>query len=163
MKLEIKHLAPYLAYGLKYVDKDTKEIKTMRSVSTEINMIDFGWGNAHELTEFKPILRPMSDLSSDFMFNLFEMIDESDWIELNGLDLENLHFQIDDKWNYVLEIDESLEFHFSNNSFGLYSVDDHEALFINNQFELMQKLFECHFDVFGLIDEGLATNINDLN
>jgi hypothetical protein len=60
MKLEIEKVTPYLPYGLKYLDKDTNELTVMRSISTEINLIDMGWGNAHDLKEFKPILNPLS-------------------------------------------------------------------------------------------------------
>ena len=36
MKLELKHLAPYLTYGLRFIDKDN-ENELMKSISTEIN------------------------------------------------------------------------------------------------------------------------------
>lgn len=70
MKLKIEHLAPYLPYELKYIDKDSKKVEVMRSISTEINLIDMGWGNAHELKEFKPILRPITDISYEEIENL---------------------------------------------------------------------------------------------
>ena len=41
MKLEFKHLAPYLPYGLGYKKVMNNEIITMRSISIDINLIDF--------------------------------------------------------------------------------------------------------------------------
>jgi len=61
MKLELHHLSPYLPYALRYANTKNDKIYTMRSVSTEINMVDFGWGDAMEFELVKPILHPLSD------------------------------------------------------------------------------------------------------
>ena len=51
MKLELKHLAPYLPFKMKYKNTKNDKIYTMRSLSSEINMVDFGWGDAMEFNE----------------------------------------------------------------------------------------------------------------
>ena len=117
MKLELKHLAPYLPYGLKYIDKDSKKLETMRSISTEINLIDMGWGNAHDLKEFKPILRPLSDLTEEYV--------SKKTIE-------------DYKFCSSIDITKCLTYH------------------------SLTYLLSLHFDVFGLIEKGLAIDINTL-
>jgi len=61
MKLELKHLAQYLPYELRYANTKNDKIYTMKSVSNGINMVDFGWGDAMEIKEVKPILHPLSD------------------------------------------------------------------------------------------------------
>lgn len=33
---------------------------------------------------------------------------------------------------------------------------------VSNQLEMFEKLFELHFDLFGLIEKGLALNINNV-
>ena len=62
MKLEMKHLALYLPFKMKYKNTKNDNIYTMRSLSSEIEMVDFGWGDAMELQEVIPILKPMSDI-----------------------------------------------------------------------------------------------------
>ena len=62
MKLELKHLAPYLPFKMKYKNTKNDKIYTMRSLSSEINMVDFGWGDAMEFNEVIPILKPMCDI-----------------------------------------------------------------------------------------------------
>jgi len=70
MKLELKHLTPYLIYKLSILQEskiNSKEpnICELKSIDTCVNMINFGHGNALELHEFKPILRPLSDLTKE--------------------------------------------------------------------------------------------------
>jgi hypothetical protein len=106
MKLELKHLAPYLPYGLSILD---------------------GWGDVRTLDysylnniHCKPILRPLSDLmSGEFMDNI---ISQKERIEIKKLN--TCHW-------------------LSYNSF--------------------QYLLKHHFDVFGLIEKGIAIDINTLN
>jgi len=122
-ELELKHLAPYLPYQLKYLDKDTNKIEKMISLHDKINMVDFGWGNAHEFSEFKPILRPLSDLTKVNGFSLSDMISHGAhndfWLKEN--------FEV----KYLMHLD-------------------------------FEKLVSWHFDVFGLIEKGLAININTI-
>jgi hypothetical protein len=74
--------------------------------------------------DYKPILRPLSDLTEEFV--------------TNNQSTEN---QFD-----VYDIDRVLNQHRSQ--YKLYR---------------LMYLFENHFDVFGLIEEGLAIDINSLN
>ena len=190
MKLELKHLAPYLPYKLTaemidykcdYVGKKYDEIVGVHQWDKSGLLwcvLTVGCSKP-SLDKIKPILRPLSDLTKEIEHNgekfvplekLFKMIDNSDYIEflikneLLNCDLLKMNTQIDDDWNHVLIIhsDESdLEFHYSNCSFGLFTNWEH--LFVSNLYELLQKLFELHFDVFGLIENKLAIDINTLN
>lgn len=62
MKLELKHLAPYLPYGLKVIhNEDIDGVKYK-----PVNITDRFYSIPTAiLTNFKPILRPVSDLQSD--------------------------------------------------------------------------------------------------
>ena len=122
IKLEIKQIAAYLPYRLKYLDKDTNELTTMRSISTEINLIDMGWGNAHDLKEFKPILRPLSDLTKD--------------------------------------IEEGKPMFFPSHQL-IKHIEKEQDIF-NCSYSEIDYLIRNHFDLFGLIDAGLAIDINTL-
>lgn len=122
MKLELKHLAPYLSYKLK-VKKLNGVIITMTTP-----YIDYC------LNETKPLLRPLSDLTKE--------------IEHKGQRGGDIFIPT--------RILMCHQFKFC---------DDKEDLLFNLQspesiqrcpYNVVHKLLEWHFDVFGLIPEGLA-------
>jgi len=138
MKLELKHLAPYLPYGLRLkfiskfnIDKLSNEniviLKTIDEGKISIN------GYKTNNTAYKPILRPLSDLTKEIEVNGEKFV-PIDWIDKN----HNAN-------NYAtcaIMLDSTIELGF---------------------YKDFQKLFEWHFDVFGLIEKGLAIDINTLN
>lgn len=141
MKLELKHLAPYLPYGLKcYEPRFNTKHTIIGFVGNEVYI-----GDEDEISSFVlddetlPILRPLSDLTKE--------------IEVNGKKIIpcNLIFPCD----------------YLDNEFDIFSYQYAEALqkeklnccLDYNQWNL---LFEWHFDVFGLIEKGLAIDINTL-
>jgi len=121
-KIQLKHLAPYLPYGLMIknweenpviMDCQYDDSKTM-----SIYNVIKGKGNA------KPILRPLSDLTKDL-----------------------------EKGKRYCEI--------------LYTIENKPLRFFQlntlwSSYATMQQLFEWHFDVFGLIEKGLAIDINKI-
>ena len=116
MKLELKHLAPYLPYGL--------SIKNSIGKVIELTVMDFCY---HLDKGFKPILRPLSDLKEgDFGEYLIE--------EFYTLDFEKQILRILEDNRWVNQCD----------------------------YLLIQLLIENHYDVFGLIDKGLAIDINTI-
>lgn len=82
MKLELKHLAPYLPYGLKWALVEAypegTEVTThkMSSLSTDLEGHEEWWnmdGDNYLLTDdYKPILRPLSDLKSHELYPLIK-------------------------------------------------------------------------------------------
>jgi hypothetical protein len=79
MKLELKHLAPYLPYGLKILEitkgnfecdprNENKELLTDRNISRFIGK------KPYKCLSQKPILRPLSDLTKVNGFSLSDMI-----------------------------------------------------------------------------------------
>lgn len=142
-KLELKHIAPYLPYGLKgRVDKESYlqeererigELKTIDLADLYYELVvygDLGYFLC-DISDIKPILRPLSDLTKEIS---------------NGVGLfypyEELHLCYSDVTNFL-----------------------NEDLWIGQwwDYEKVSKLFEWHFDVFGLIEKGLAIDINTLN
>ena len=128
MKLELKHLATYLPYKLKFYNISSEEIfgevekidvyfgkiYLYKPLSWEKVVIDYV--NQSE-SIYKPILRPLSDLSTEHVSQLL---------------LDNI------KSNSSNDIKKDLSY----NSISI--------------------LLELHFDVFGLIENGLAIDINSL-
>lgn len=141
MELEVKHVASYLPYELKTIFNLSDVInfnrdETRSKLLTSQN-VDF------VLKYCKLILRPLSDFIKE--------------IEVNGRRIVP-----------SLAICKGRDIIYENKSFWYYKtesvVNDKKGwIGAEKQLELFEKLFEWHFDVYGLIEAGLAIDINDIN
>ena len=159
MKLTIEHLAPYLPYGLSGLAKmpphytDFK-IKcdlfwlTQKRISIQcFDTIGNKWDGIDSVNyeQFKPILRPLSDLTKE--------------IEHNGerfVPVEEIKQFFPAGWylGFEIEID----------SLGVAGLRTPESwLPIGNWPRLFKMLYRWHFDVEGLIEKGLAIDINTIH
>lgn len=167
-KLELKHLAPYLPYGLNGVltedktddfynqdwfgDKSKFErgsIWKLCGYADEDLMIPMGegyfegflWRNGNTYVNFhrgvQPILRPLSDLTKEIEHNGEKFVPIRKLLEANSFNLEKMETE------YI-------------NSFAKSMVE------IQMAYDDAQLLLRWHFDIFGLIEKGLALNINTL-
>lgn len=157
MNLELKHLAAYdYRCKLKIKDDDgvffEDYIKTV-NIKHETIEINEGWtfdfSNGEHWGIVFPLLRPLSNLTKEIEIDGKKFVPI---VELAKLAYPDLAWEFDrtraiSEWN-----SERAYFFFNKNSFF--------ACFFNNsipnQLVLFQKLFEWHFDIFGLIDQGLA-------
>lgn len=138
MKLELKHLAPYLPYGLKMIFEGKGgrilEVTGLRTAGISEKTSNLLFFNSISETlscgYFKPILRPISDLDKEIT------IDNNTFVP---------HLLLGGRPNLT---DYDLKY-FENN-------------IINLSYDLVHKLIEWHFDVFGLIDKNLAISIHDV-
>lgn len=139
MKLELKHLAPYLPYELKIEAPNPKRvIHTLIGLDLKDALIRVDkilendlehFGNVQlDFETIKPILRPLSDLA--------------EYKKKTGLKLSH---------NSGVFIGCALR------SWGASDVIEGIPYYD------IVKLFENHFDVFGLIEQGLAIDINQLD
>ena len=140
--LSAVHLAPYLPYKLKceVTDRGKKTIDIMFCVYDNgecsfANIVESNKG----FSEVKPILRPMT------------MLDGKTW------NYENIPV------NFLRLLGITASEHG-------YSLREAEEMVYNRRFEpikipyiLFEQLLKFHFDVFGLIDKGLAIDINTLS
>ena len=140
MKLELRHLSPYLPYDLKginylkyistlgirdevftytnfYENKKIKEKFTYLSIDSFLN------------EKYKPILFPLSSLTKDDIKNFYQF---------NNYDLKSIDLK---EWAEDL----------------IFLINEKEP-FQLSQFEY---LFSKKFDVFGLIDAGLAEQVTE--
>ena len=142
-KLELKHLAPYLPYGLHGAVEDFEENTVhlnVKVMSVDIDDLCLSFDECLDVylddtkdAIFKPILRPLTDLTKEA--DKFEEFEQFNIEEFGITRTEML------------------------NSF----IESEDRLNICYGFNFWQKLFENHFDVFGLIDKGLAIDINELS
>jgi len=159
MKLELKHLAGYLPYGLKvrYIERN------------ETHILDFS--NLNSICSYqihlKPILRPLSDLIKEIKLNGEKFVPIIEICKLS--ETVNELVRINAKSNicgfdFTNEIQEILRFcyHFNTKHFQLTNEESYNQCILN-QYEMFQKLLEWHFDIHGLIEKGLAIDINTLD
>lgn len=145
MKLELKHIAPYLPYGLNTVNFNTNGLldKPLLSKVIPANILGFIDGS----TESQILLRPLSDLTKEIEVNGEKFV-PIDWFEIGDDENDSLEYD-----NGNIKLIRSLE-SLSKDSF---------ANDVNYfPFGVVEKLLEWHFDVFGLIQQGLAIDINTL-
>lgn len=136
MKLELKNIAPYLPYELKFQvpkyynfggTKTDMEIMEMQSLKGTWIMF-YEANSFHPLNKFKPILRPLSDLIKP-------------------------EFELDEwRKKAILFLDETANLPFNSRLEHVGSIMYSDVLF----------LLENHFDIFGLIKKELAIDINTL-
>jgi hypothetical protein len=138
MKLKLKHLTPYLPYGFLYgIYENQKVIIRGMNYNSDYLNIDFEINNHNKV-------------SSTCFFNEIKPIlrplsDLTKEIEVNGEKFIPI-----DKIN---EYDETIM---------SYSLSFYTDCTLRLPYYVIKYLFEWHFDVFGLIEKGLAISYNEL-
>jgi hypothetical protein len=143
-KLQLKHLAGYLPYELKI--QNGKEFDIVTGVSKEnVESIFRGtYENTSMIKDVKPILRPLSDLTKPITIDGITFVPDT-WI--------------DDNIKTNVEIYKFLN---GEISLDIETENYNQTIDLMDGYLIMQKLLEWHFDIYGLIDKGLAIDINTL-
>lgn len=146
--ITLKHLSPYLPYGLKVLNTYNQTLEVC-GINMYSNFIQNVMGEETEhISNIRPLLRNLSDLTKE--------------IEVNGERFVPIeYFEIgDDSDSYNIEFDHgniklinTLKSISENNNY-------HDVQYLPHA--VVQKLYEWHFDVENLIGRGLAININDI-
>jgi len=156
MKRELKHLAPYLPYGLKVYYEDRiaeitsfylpsgKRDKDLWIVSLE-DTEDDELSCSVNFKQVKPLLHPLSSLTKEIEHNGEKFIPLDRLTEIFG----GRKVKYDECCFYVTHKKGFLD--------ARETTDEIPSYF--NQLDAFNKLFEWHIDLFGLIDEGLAVEI----
>ena len=131
MNLELKHLAPYLPYRLKY---------SVFNKKGKLDLLEIGTNNIYNIItavnkgvyggEYKPILRPLSDLTKSELIEL--RFDEGN---------DTLLWSA----NNVESYKDFIQF---------YETD--------LTYSVLVWAYKKHLDIFGLIEKGLAIDINTI-
>ncbi len=117
---------------------------------------------------FIPILRPMSDLYKPCLGNgKIPIVELAKIAVLNQNNCDDLCWEIDRSYEYVTAIKREYRYCFGYDNIGTFWINKEDIydkyytdIDINSQLELFQKLYEWHFDIHGLIEQGLAIDIN---
>lgn len=142
-KLTLKELAGYLPYGLKIRMNNTCNVYKVNGLKRVDGMIKILLFQSIDLytDECKPILRPLYDLTKE--------------IEVNGKKFVpcDILFSID-SFDIIAG--------YNSKKYAEEFISSKNIMDICYDYVFWQKLQELHFDIHGLIERGLAININDL-
>lgn len=179
-KLEIKHIAPYLPYGLKWYhsNKDGTHPITLYNANTIISAVNN--------QNYKIVLRPMSDLYKEIngevgiveLFKLYETrvfdtdkkydvvfdapIISYEWVKYDTIKSEEGILRYLRKTSNMGDLVHSFRYDPELRRFSMYDDTNRRPLAIAYQLELFSYLFANHYDIFGLLEQGLAINKNDI-
>jgi len=169
-KLELKHLAGYLPYGLKCLSgvspilknefaweilgfEKNKDIRLGFSVKS----IRHDYKNIINIWPIKPILHPLSDLTKEIDVNGEKFVPLVKLaIRYANSTRYNDKIAMHNEKCYCYSKSSELEFRFDGWDFLL------KGQRVQQQFQLFERLYEWHFDIHSLIEKGLAIDINTL-
>ena len=187
MKLEIKHLSPYLPYSLKVKLPPIPESGIKEHVMVAEAELSNNWVTISGIlrnSNYKPILRPLSDLIIKIEHNNANFIPLEELVKQycltrRGRDGESYglyrfsNLRIEENangfqclWSEPMTDKITQEKSFTYDPFlrrFLTRIESERApIGVGYQLDMFNKLFEWHFDVLNLIPEKLALNINTL-
>lgn len=183
--LELKHIVPYFPYGLKVTfegDDCIHEVVGLSIASKGVELISpFGDYGRADIEDCKLILRPICDLTKEIEHNgvRITMMEEIAKIErpnimnaLNkvkditvfnrGMSFTSRKMGVAYRYeDTVIEITHYKDAVFHKKV--THGNDSWVFSYFHNYPAIIDKLLEWHFDIHGLIEKGLAININELN
>lgn len=137
-ELQLKHIAPHFPYGLKMTFRVGGKVGVLRAIynyeqeTHPVRLLLDGMDSEH-IWMFKPILKPIQELDELHAQKLTEFIGK-DWCEAYD---EYFEAWINDLANT-------------------------DKLVLQAPQPIFNYFLSQHFDVFGLIDKGLATSVDDI-
>ncbi len=164
--MELKHVLGYFPYKLELQYMDCQSLRKRKAYLTSMSIDEIettykrkikgcsgdliAWKGHNNVLEMKvkPILRPLSDLTKE--------------IEVNGVTFEPAYFFeiTDDSDSYCYEFDSgNIKLIKLLESISKHNIH-FDIKFLPNI--VVEKLYEWHFDIHGLIEKGLAINVNTL-
>ena len=144
--LELKHILPYLLYKIDILIKRLKypvsEYIEKLSLSN-IGVIE------NKLYNVKLVLRPLSDLTKEIEIDGEKFVPIDKILDTHSF-ISDIHISKFRKFKIIQEQINILK-------------DIKELGYKYCDYWFLQYLFEWHFDISGLIEQGLAVDINTLN
>ena len=149
MRLELKHLAPYLPYGLSFSvnlkdvrDNFPDELRTLKLAEISIDLA---------LKKGKPILRPLSSMTKEEAYEFGVLLTSEADMEDKEVGIGKMVFMgsIYPTIMYQDKVDEDYSFMIQFSPTGIRGMD-------LIPYEAYEWLFSKHFDIFGLIEQELT-------
>lgn len=161
MKLELKHITPYLPYDLQVKCYDNVwSVEGFRK-GVSLFLMDDSVLTSADLSDVKPILRPLSSMSKKEAYDLLSLVVFDLTVDIE--DMENLIIKRDLNeiiikctFKNSIYYDTLFSLYISGERILYTSTDNDGEEPLLTSYSMYEHLFSNHFDVFGLIDRGLA-------
>lgn len=165
-KLELKDIAPYLPHSLgvkilnhlnDYTGKEFSEINGYYFIGKSLHITYNGGNTGKSISEFKPLLRPMSDLTKEITHNGETFVPIARLLRMKFPD-EPLIGRYS-----IIKVSKSgyprayFEF-MATKEIRIYPFE-----LFDTPYWIIQKLQEWKFDTEKLIERGLAINLNEVD
>jgi len=162
-KLKLEHFAGYLPYGLKTRIKHVNHFnKITISELTPIVIVDWQRGNF----SLKPILRPMSDLTKDEWLKIFISCFPERSLEVMGQLNLDVYLKPRSGTVWLYDVDKGMSIIIPKDHHISYSIKSKTIGFTRgycfDTLKFFKELYKLHADIDGLIEQGLAIDINTL-
>lgn len=169
MELEFKHIAAYLPYELKaelldyksdYVNSQYDEVVGLHQWDKSgklWSVLTLG-GAKPSIKRVKPILRPWSDFTKEIEVNGEKFVpyywfDENKYVRYASLGFNSIKFKINDYYTICI----------CNRLPAIkFDLKEENEILKTLPLNIIEKLLEWHFDIYGLIEAGLAVDINTI-
>lgn len=156
-KIQLNELASYLAYGLKVVHPSMPDNQLHVYGLTETHIINMLGKPTKLISECKPLVRPLSELTADQLKQVVKhLFKNSQMIRPCYTDL------------HPIKCEKGFITFYDDNTMQRYTAVKPSAgtglpvLNMSNHFSDYEVFFKLHIDMFGLIDRGLAINLNTI-
>ena len=168
--LKLEHISSYLPYGLKAYGGISKRVYTMTCAETNAPDRYSIEKLCDEFMNLKPILRPLSDLTKEIVCNKVKIIPAIEIAKcIHGAyeHVQNIKVEFTKSGNSI-KISSNVgnlgSIHINMVESCLHSIKYKHAYDINAYtfLEIQNLLHKWKFDYQGLIDQGLAINVNSL-
>lgn len=158
-KLKFKDIAGNIPFGLFIYQEKSHDMIKVHTVLNNENMDDLSFGTSryhyiHSSDGYKPILYPLDTIHKTITHNGKEIVPI---VELANIAYPTMQFTIIEDFTCI-ELGLRREFGWKNNGFVF-----NQCFFVDNQYQLFDYLHELKIDYRGLIDAGLAIDVNTLN
>ena len=166
-QLITSHLAPYLSHGLQMIFQSSGgrivELEGVRQINVSLATISTSDGTMYLYScGFKPILRPLSDLTKEINHKgetFVPIIELAKLFHIVSQYTVTSYRDIVDYGEYGIQVKCCVENDESRYSY--FSIHGAEMI-DHNEYRIVQKLHEWMFDTAGLIESGLAISVHDL-
>lgn len=156
MKLELKHLAAYLPYSVNLKSNDGRLLSVMTGIQYPYIECTLEHNIANHFSNFSLILRPLADLTKEIEVNREKFI-PIHRLKQGGTDIVDFYVE---NGNYSCYDNEGHETFYDSKRMCFFNCYRGDLREFQEQYNAFQKLLEWHFDIFSLIDAGLAVDIN---
>lgn len=157
--LDLKKIVAYLPYELRLFNKKNRQIETLKALNESGTLYTGSFFNDwNHIYNFKPILRPLSDLIKEIELNGEKFVPMVELAKIHGMQINGEIFLFSNNTFYEINIDNKkfLQYHLKYKKF------EHYGYCKQYELEMFEKLREWHLDIYGLIENGLAISIHDV-